>query len=611
MPNSSNEKKTTPDDKTILAKLKEHWDLGKQYYERDQRRMRILDMTDNGERWRAIGANFEPYQILPDTNGVSYVKDQLLASLYTTAKSAEVRPTSEDDAELCTKLNIALDHIWSIESVGFKQFQAGERAALVNLGLTQVGWEEDFIQGDLDKATLQKGRVVLQNINPMNFMRDPFSRNLHEASWCCTYDRYHKSILLDDSRYKEEFKKYLESKKNTGSSELLPGYGRDKDVNASKDHYNLIRWWIKTPDNKINELHTIDEDVILYRKEDIQPAVFPFAELYCNLPSSGLVGISCPAKIFANDTAYNLLSSLALTYEYKNQRPPKFVSASSGLNIPAFTRYGAEADRTFIVNGEADKAVHYHQFPQMSPNVPNLLQTLQMDIKDISGVDDKYTGRDTGSIITTGGTEEMLNRVTMIDTPKIMNYEQYTKDLTKLILLYMLEFSPKRKYFVRKKNSNEYETVEVDFPKINKDTLFEYAIEISSELPKNKQRVAAWADMIMEKQMQYRQNGGNVELITEEEWLQFQDVPFKEQLLERMGFERDTNALKETTQALFQYANLIEQGVAPEDALLQTAQTLEKSRRGEQLDDAEMAMTQPQQMPAPMPMESDAAVPIM
>ncbi len=99
----------------------------------------------------------------------------------------------------------------------------------------------------------------------------------------------------------------------------------------------------------------------------------------------------------------------------------------------------------------------------------------------------------------------MLNRVTMIDTPKILNYENYTKDLTKLILLYMLEYSPKRKYFIKKENSSEYDTVEVDFPNIDKSTLFEYDIEISSELPKNKQRIAAWADTIMEKQMQYRE----------------------------------------------------------------------------------------------------------
>ena len=53
-----------------------------------------------------------------------------------------------------------------------------------------------------------------------------------------------------------------------------------------------------------------------------------------------------------------------------------------------------------------------------------------MGIELVTGVDNRYTGRDTGSIITTGGTEEMLNRVTMIDTPKIMNYENYTKNLT-------------------------------------------------------------------------------------------------------------------------------------------------------------------------------------
>lgn len=607
---ATKDKKDAPSEKDILRCLKENWDLGKQYYARDHRRMRMLDMTDNGERWRALEANFEPYQILPDTNGVSYVKDQLLASLYTTAKSAEVRPTSEDDAELCTKLNIALDNLWAVESVGFKQFQAGERAALLNLGITQVGWDESFIKGDLDKATLEKGRLVIKNVDPMRFMRDPFASDLYEASWCCTYDRYHKTVIKNEPNYKEAFKEYLDKNKE-GSQDILPGYAQNREVNHDKDHYNVIRWWIRNADGTIDEIHTIDTNCILYKKENIKPSVFPFALLYCNLPSSGLVGVSCPAKIFANDTAYNFLASLALTYEYKNQRPPKFVSNTSGLNIPSFTKHGAEADRTFIVNGDADRAVHYHQFPPMSPNVPNLLQTLQMDIKDISGVDDKYTGRDTGSIITTGGTEEMLNRVTMIDTPKIMNYEKYTKDLTKLILLYLLEFAPKRKYFVKKQNSKEYETVEIDFPKIPKSTLFEYDIEISSELPKNKQRVAAWADMIMEKQMQYRENGGQVELITEEEWLQFQDVPFKEQLLERMGFERDTNALKEATQTLFQYANLVEQGISPEDALLQTAQTLEKTRRGEPLEDAEAMMAQPMGGAAPMPMAPDAQVPVL
>lgn len=536
--------------------------------------MRMLDMTDRGDLWMAVGAKFPPYQILPDTNFVTYVKDNLTASLYTTAKSAEIRPTSEDDAELCTKLNLVLDNLWAVENVGFKQFQAGERAALLNLGITQVGWDE-------------KGgsRVVIKNIDPIKYMRDPFSGSLEDAGWVCTYDRFHKSYFLSNPLYKEKFKEFKDNLVNPDSSESIPGYGLPQEVDDSDDHYNLFRWWIKTPDG-IDEIHTIDCKVILHRKENIEPSVFPFAELYCNLPGKGLVGVSGPAKVFANNVAYNLMNSLALTSEYKNQRPPKFVSAQSGLNIPAFTKHGAEADRTFVVQQDASKAVHYQQFPTMSPNLPNIMQNMQMNIQDISGVDAKYTGRDTGSIITTGGTEEMLNRVTMIDTPKILNYEKYTKDLTCLILKYMLQYSPKRKYFIKKPNTTEYETVEIDFPKIDKDTLFNYDIEISSELPKNKQRIAAWADVIMEKQMQYRENGGQVELLTEEEWLMMQDIPFKEMLLERMGFERDTNALKETSQVILQYANLVEQGMSPDEALMQTAGTLDATRKGQTLPEA-------------------------
>ena len=219
----------------------------------------------------------------------------------------------------------------------------------------------------------------------------------------------------------------------------------DKPATAtSKDHYNLIIWWYRTDDGKINEVHTLDNQYILHRKDDILPSVYPFAELYTNLPGSGLVGVSEPAKIFADNMAFNLMQSLQLTAEYKNQRPPKFVSSASGLNIAAFTRHGDDADRTFIVNGDASKAVHYHQFPFVSPTLPVAMDKLVYNIKDASGIDDKYTGRNTGSITTTGGTQRMLDQVTMIDAPKIVLYEEYTARLTKLVLKNLICHAPKR-----------------------------------------------------------------------------------------------------------------------------------------------------------------------
>lgn len=584
--NSKDENKF--DEEKVLGKLKEKLDICNQYYARDVKRMRMLDMVDSGDIWKAIDAKFPPYQILPDTNKVNYVKENILASLYTTCKSASILPTSEDDAELCTKLNLILDNLWEVEDIAFKQFEAGERAALLNIGISQIGWEENTMRGK------NKGAVVVKNVDPMQFRRDPFAQDLESSGYCYTFERLHKSIILENPKYKDIFKKWLDERQYKHAEEMIPAYNTKlTEGSHSDDHFNLYRWWVRTPEG-INEIHTIDTDVILYHKENIKPSVFPFAILYCNAPGNKLIGASGPAKIFANSVAYNFIMSLMITLEYKNQRPPKFLNTQSGLNVAAFTRHGAEADRTFVVNGDASQAVHYQQFPAMSPNVTNMLEMIGFDVNAVSGVDDKYTGRDTGSIITTGGTEEMLNRVTMIDTPKIMNYEKYTKDLTKIVLQYMLEYSPKRTYFIKDDTSSDYNVVEVDFPKIDKNAIFNYAIAISSELPKNKQRIAAWADMIMEKQMQYRENGGDVNLLTEEEWLQMQDVPFKEQLLERMGFQRDTNTLKEVSQTVLQFNSLLEQGLSPDEAMMQVAETLNATRKGQPIEEvADQAPIQP------------------
>lgn len=560
--------------------LKNYWDLMKQHYARDHKKMKMLEQVDSSDFWKAIKARFPAYQILPDTNFISYVKNNIVASLYTVMKSASILPTSEEDKQICMELNVALERLWSLGNIGYKQFQAGSNAALFNVGYTQVGWDESITAGTGSK--MYKGNVTLKNISPIKFMRDPFSTSLETAGYCCTYDKYHKSVFEENKNYKSKFKEYTNKLRSTELAAPipeLPGSNKTPD----KDYYTLTVFWVKES-KKMYEIHIINMDTILFWKE-IKPAIFPIAELYCEDPGEKLVGISPCAKIFANNTAFNIMQSLALTAEFRNQRPPKFISNQSGLNVRAFSKYGDDPDKTFVVNGDASKAVHYHEYPQISGAMPGNLQNLLQGIQMVTGVDNRYTGRDTGSIITTGGTEEMLNRVTMIDTPKIMNYENYTKTLTKLVLLNMLEYAPKRKYLRKKPGTaNTYESVEIDFPKIPADTLFDYEIMISSELPKNKQRIADAANYLMEKQMQYNQSQQGIQLITEEEWLQMQDLPFKEQMLERMGLQRINNAVQDVSQVLFQYADLVSKGMNPEDAMMATAQTLDQTRRGQSIN---------------------------
>jgi uncharacterized protein YqcC (DUF446 family) len=573
-------------DEKLIAKLKEYYDTCIQYYGRIHKKMRLLDAVDKGDLWKAVRAKFPPYQMLPDTNLVAYVKDNLLASLYTVAKSAEVVSTTEQDVDFTALCNIALEHEWDRNNVALYQFMAGERAALTNYGITQVYWNED------------KKAVGYKNIDPIRFMRDPFADCLDEAGYCVTYNVFHKSFFMNDSRYKKNFLEFL--KKQESSTEMPPDYDDRNMVSSSKEHFALFMWWIRTPEGRIDEIHTIDNKFILFMKRGIKPNMFPFAELYCNLPGSSLVGVSGPAKIFANSLVYNLMDSIAFTSVYKNQNPPKFINKQSGLNVSAFSKHGDQANRTFVVNGDASKAVHYHQFPDVSPVLPNMQSVLQSNIQLVSGVDGRYTGRDTGSIITTGGTEEMLNRVTLIDTPKVVNYENYTKRLTELTLSLLIEFCPSRTYLIKDEAASTVENtvfkpIVVDFPHIQPEAAFEYSIQISSELPKNKQRVQAWANNMMEKQMQYQSQGLSVDIITPEEWIRYQDVPYKERLLERMGVQSQLNSITEAEAVVSRYAQMVGQGVSSEDAIQMAAQDVDSLKAGEPLVDNQGMLTE--QMP--------------
>jgi hypothetical protein len=247
-----------------------------------------------------------------------------------------------------------------------------------------------------------------------------------------------------------------------------------------------------------------------------------------------------------------------------------------------FAKHGDEPDRMFVVNGDASRAVHYLEQPQISGAEVTVQNLLANDVQKISGIDDRYTGRDTGSVITTGGVEDMLNRVTVVDTPKIKNYERYTKTLTQLILAHFVEFSMKRTYFKKDIMKNTYDSFDVDYKALSKDTLFHYAINISSELPKNKQRVAAMANTLMEKQMQYGQNQKGPDLITTEEWLQLQDLPFKELMQKRMGIQRISDATAKFTRGLFDYASLVASGTNPNAAVEMVGENIAANETGQE-----------------------------
>ena len=83
------------------------------------------------------------------------------------------------------------------------------------------------------------------------------------------------------------------------------------------------------------------------------------------------------------------------------------------------------------------------------------------------------------------------------------------------------------------------------------------------------------ANMLLEKQAQYQPNP---EIITVEEWLLMQDIPFKDLIFKRMGIQRNTHFTEQVAQVLTQFSDLTEAGVNPDQAVSMVADTLQQQQ---------------------------------
>ena len=550
-------------------------------------RMRILDGTDRGKLWDVVAAKFPKYQLTPDSNWINYIKENLVASIYTTGKYATLTPKSKDDIEFVVEFNAALETIWDNIKAEYYQFLAGERAALLNLGITQVGWDKNIVGGT--KNYWYKGDIKFKNIDPMKFRRDPYADVFDNAEYCYYYDDYSMAIIRTKELYKQriaEIEKAVGVLKDNGViSDTVPAETDRQKTNTAATNYHKVTYYytIYADDSKGNkegykiaEIHLLDDEYVLYCNPDLKPKMFPFAILYCNDPAGDIVGASEPAKQFQSNLTYNLLNSIYATHAYKAQRPPRFVNAGSGINLRQFAKYGNDADKTFIVNGDASQAVHYAQFPSLPPELLQVKQDLGRDIKDCSGIDEMYAGKNTGSIQTTGGMEQLSEITSQRDNQKILLWEEYCKRLTELVVNNIVTFGDKREYTVKDPITQQVKVVSFDFPKVDDDIRFRYSLDIQTYLPRNKTRLAMIANMLLEKQAQYKPDP---EIITVEEWLLMQDIPFKDMIFKRMGIQRNTRITEQVAQTLEMFATLVEGGMEPDTAVEAVANQLQAEQQ--------------------------------
>ena len=559
---------------------------------RKERIWRMLDAYDTGEFWDTIRHRLPKHQIIPDTNHVFYVKDNIVNSTYAAPYIADVLPVDPGDQEEARTINKFIEYEYNRHNLGEKQLKIGTRTALLNCGFLQLGWNKDarFKVG----GNLNKGEIEVIPRDPMSVLLDPNYYDFQDgrAVFILTEDSY-ESIISKYPDAKQEIDNASRSSSEDDVHIVNPANQQDigkgyynKDVTPTSEgmlpvYIAFIKQAKKGGGIRIDQIIYTMSNIILEARKDIKPSYFPIVALYATPPEKDGYGIGVVQRILKNAMALNVLDSITVTHVYASQRTPTVMDTRTGLNPTRVANEINNPDRLFTISdGDVTKALHKLNYPELPKNLEYIKSSLEAAIEKVTGVDIKYTGRDTASITTTGGMERLQSRVSMTDNTRVNLIEKYAKDITRMLMDFYIHFGGVRHFATNPSyESAEKEALQLDFTKY-KDTeqdkhQFSYSIEASPLLPKNRARLAESANLIMQVQMQYQ---GQIELLTPEEWLYFQDFPQKDMILDRMKLDRLRDDYEEIASEITSFGAMTEEGMSPEGAVGQLAEERKAKR---------------------------------
>lgn len=542
-----------------------------------------LDAYDSGRFWEHMRKKLPKHQIITDSNYINYIKRNYTNSLYAAPYIADISARYFQHKEHADQVNMFYEYIYNKLNIPMKQLQAGDRAALNNVGYIQFGWDNDVIDMITERY---KGDVVATVQDTLAVYLDPSYRDLQKGK--AVFIEGEESLIELMRKYPEEMRAYSEAvKDNYGTNHSLTdagkGYLGDYSSSPQEGMVRTVTAFFKHTDSeqrtRIDQLFYVGNDFHLIDiKEGIKPNYFPIVPLYGLPPVKDPYGMSECALVLKNVLTINLLDSITATHTYAAQKRATIISANSGLDPRTVSANINNPNKILVTTGDVNNVVNQLDLPELPRDLPMFREHLMEMVHMVTGVDLRYTGRDTGSVTTTGGMEALQTRMGMTDNTRIFMLEQFAKNVAKMIIDFYVEFGKKREVNLTHKNPVHNQLYKIDFDVFKKDDegiRFDYTINSSPYLPKNRARLAEAANIIMEKQMQYQMNPP---LMTSEEWLEYQDFPQKDLMLARMRAEQLQQDHEDIQNTVVDFSSLVQQGVSPEGATNMLAQEKQARR---------------------------------
>lgn len=516
------------------------------------KKWRQIKSLYNGTFWDLFKAKVKDHTLIPDTNYIEYVVNAFINSIYSGAYIPEAEAIKSEANEYIPFLNAFIEYTWKKNGMKKRYTEWGENVTLYNMQPVKlyIDKTKHTIKDSEGKKSKQEiSEVKMETISPFSIFLDPSVNDFKEGQAVFIAKNVNIYTLKQDPRYRDATNRYLEKV----SDKITIRNPEDGTVQGvGNKTISIIEFYVKE-DGAIIEGMIIDNKELIYKKK-LSVTEFPLEILYQRKPNDGPYGVPLVAKILNSYIALNLLDSMDATQPYLAMNRPKFFDIKSRINPRAFKNYGNTPGSTFGMFGDPTKGIFY-QDVQFIPDTTNIKQRLEMGIFNVTGVDPAYKGRQTNSIITTGGVEAQQARVTMMtDNAPLVALESFVEDLATQFLDYNIYLNDKIEI-----DMGGY--LDVDGKKTFKelkDIEFKFLLESKPYVPMTKETLFEVMVRLYEMQGQYN---FQIPLILEEDLIDEMPIPAvkKERFLQRFTKEKASSAALERRETLLTFANLFQQ----------------------------------------------------
>ena len=488
-----------------------------------------------GLQWNlAENKNDSPFMCKSDINHLKNAIDLRLGSLFAESYYGLLEPLSPNDVENIKTLNVLYRNEWNRLNADDRVEAAIKAGCIQDNGYTEITFDEGAIFGGT--GTRREGSIVLKDLSTSDVYLDPKAANIDECEYLICKSKKTKSWM---KRYKPE---WLEKLKKEDIKEQLITEGEEGNIYTGRNYgqstsglYVIDTMYRKYAEEmEIDVLNDIGEPVIdegtgetlketitvtrikvhylsggdlLGTDENYPFDEFPIIPFQWEAIPQSPYGIPLVRGLTTPQKVANLIESAANNVAMHYSTPSWLVSEESGLDINKVAKLASALGVVWKVSGPVSEAIKQMDYPEVNEQLIGIKNSFVDHIQNYAGINQAYVGNIGTAGSTAEGTNDAINRATVIDNAPIKQIEKYVEKLSRMIIKFMTRYYKNQKIYIRdtlKMKNGAYSFKEFLVDENMENINYEFTVKLASRSKSDKNRQYNLLKDLYQTQNQYK-----------------------------------------------------------------------------------------------------------